>query len=625
MLNLKSPLKPDFEQYERTIHADGARIFVDYQKYILSLNYFSGMFEATRIELANILGITSLGKYIEVTPHNVIQTLVRYCGLNERDLQVRKPDKQYVFSLDQTKILNPLKEKLDKRADTASESVRLASEIVDLYLKYKEYKTCMDNARAKLKRFSKSEFEGWSSELVTIDFMYEMKDTGRYYTKNDNIQTWNLNMAPSITVPKGYVLFWADFAQIDLRVAYHVFLKEPDTEYDKIYQEETDKYRAIYKIMCLSLGQSPDLELFTKYRPAFKKAILSAIYNAAKHSLAVDIKNSDLAESLYAYIHNNPGYKAFRERLQRVIDFGIEIPIRDYFGFNRVVPLTSNRDFWATNQLVSKGCNTPIQATSNGILMLWLESVLSGFEELGFNRDQHVIPYLIRHDEVLFMIHQSVLPYLWKFNEYMQIALDDWDLLTLEPHLGFFYKNPMPELEEQYLNQVHQHEKDYTPRTINTPRIPAYSPISDVMLVYTLTIEDPLKYLSYIDKTIVNADITSQEDAVAWLNSNLARDTHEDGLIHRWNNYAGKFVLYSYKWNKYICVSDLADIFDIAKKNEVVFIDLQNTTYTGSFIQDDIYCCANSFKGPIVVEVLSKMKECGWPDKWTALDLEVKI
>lgn len=617
MLNIASPISPDFSVYEKSIRADGAYVYVDTRKYKLLLNNFIGKLNSARAQLEHLLALASLNQWREVSSDAVIHTLIDYCGLNERDLQIRNAYKEYVYSLDQVKVLEPLKQRLDSHAATAQEGYRLASEIVDAYLTYREYKTIVDNARAKIKRFRESDKKGWFGDLSEIDFVYEQKDTGRYYTKNDNLQAWNLNMVPCITVPKDYFLVWADFAQIDFRVAYHVYLKQPNSEYDAIYKSEDDKYLAMYKIMCKALGQDASVEKFKKRRKAFKKAILSAVYNAAERSLAVDMKDAELAKSLYTYVYQNPGYKWFREVLDRVIQFGVEVPVHDYFGFTRVIPLPSSKDYWATNQVVSKGCNTPIQATSNGILMLWLEAVLQGFESKGFSREKHVIPYLVRHDEVIFMVHQSVMPYLWVFQEFMKIALDDWDLLELEPHIGLYYKEPSAELEAIFNQQVKEHEGDYTPRLVNAPRVPEYRPISDVITIYTYTMHTPVEYAK-IHGAPAEA-LISNEVAEDWIKQQAALEADSNQDCSRWVRFHDHFFVYSPKLKKYKCVTDFVVATDLANAIGSQFVSVQNVTFTGSSFIDGIYYQFELVNSFMVSNLLAQMEELKWPTQWVEL------
>ncbi len=618
MLNLTSPIAPDFDQYEKNIGAQGTHVYVNYYKYVSILNEFIGKLNSAQSQLEKLLSLASLNKHFTVNSTSIIGCLVDFCGLNERDLQVRNRDKEYVYSLDQTKVLEPLKQKLDSQAATAGEGRRLASEILDTYLEYKEYKVIVDNARAKIKRFRKSEKPGWFGDLYEIDFMYEQKDTGRYYTKNDNLQNWNLNMVPCLTAPQEYFLFWADFAQIDFRVAYHVYLKQPGSEYDEIYKSREDKYQAMYEIMCKSLDQEPDISLFKANRKAFKKAILSAVYNASENSLAQDMHNPELAKSLYTYIYKNPGYNQFRKTLDRVIDYGVEVPVRDYFGFTRNIPLPTSGDWWAKNQVVSKGCNTPIQATSNGILMLWLEAVLEGFEKYGFSREKHVVPYLIRHDEVIFMVHQSVMPYLWVFNEFMQIALDDWDLLELEPHIGIHYKQPMEGLEKTYARLIEEHKNDYTPRTSFNPRPDIYRPVSDVISIFTFSMHTAQEYARIQGAT--PEETPTEEAAEQWLEALASSEENKDMPANHWQRFHNKFFVYSPKLNKYKCVQDFMVATDLAVAINSTFVDVQNITFFGKSFRDGIYYTfdiANSFW---VLNLLKQMEEKGWPTTWTELE-----
>ncbi|MEG2262778.1 MAG: DNA polymerase [Acinetobacter sp.] len=511
-------------------------------------------------------------------------------------------------SIDQTKVLIPLRDRLTPTAFNAREGYELALRLLDSYLTFAEYKTLVNSASSKLKNFKNTKEPGWFGSLRTASFMYERKSTGRYYTNNDNIQNWNLNMVSSITCPKDYILFWCDFEQIDLRVAYGTMLRESGTKNDKIYQEETDKYRAIYRIMCEAEGVPPDLELFKEYRKSYKKAVLSAVYNATEASLAHDIHNKELAARLKHYVDNNPGYAEFRNVLNRVLEYGVEIPVVDYFGVQGTLPIPSNGDHWARNTVVSQACNKPVQTTSNSILVLWLEALLTRFESYGFSRKTHVIPYLIRHDECIFMLHKDVIKeHFWVFADYMKIAIDDWDLLELEPQAGLHYDEPLQDFLDMYNAQVEKHKNELTPRLVTKPREQTYRPITDVIDLYTYTMNTPCEYAALCGAT--GEQLTDTDKALDLI-TQLANTENSPyrTTCTQYLAYAGKWIIYSSKYNMFKCIPDLSVAIDLCHRINGKFMNIYNVTKYGQLIFEDIYIKIDSTNSSMVLDLMGKME-----------------
>lgn len=627
MLNIKSPVIPDMDLYADRIGALGTSVYIDYNKYIVRLNRFLAYYNSAREECMFWIKLASLGTYRELTRDTLIRTLIDYCGLNDDLLMTRNAQRERVFSVDQTKVILPLKEYLDSRAESAGEGMYLASHIIDSYLIYKQYKSLYDQSKAKLGRLLPTDKEGYCTDLRRIGFKYEMKETGRFYTYDDNLQNWNLEFVSTICAPKDYFLFWCDFNQIDFRVGYHIYLREPGSKEDKLYMEDSDKYRAMYKIICAAQGQEPDLDLFKKYRQSYKKAILSAMYNASENTLANDIKNRELAHQLKSFFNNNAKYQDFLQILHRVIDFNVEVPVRDYFGFLRTIPIPADintqygarrNTYGALSSLVSQGCNTPIQATSNSILVIWLNSLLDRFAELGMGPDK-VRPYLIRHDECIFLCHKDIIPYLYIFKDFMQIAIDNWNILDLEEHLGTYYKEPLDWLEEAYAQCCEANKDDIAPRTVDSPRTAPYRPIADVVEVYTYSMHTLKAFTEMVSGKKFD-DAMSDEDLMRVVEG--VANSPEDpkaAMAQKYIQYHDRWIIKSNKLDKYKMCSDLSYAISVLKAIGGSMLLVYDCTQTAVTMFEDIYVKIDATNSFDVTKKLRYMESQGYPTDWVEI------
>lgn len=624
MLNIKSPATPDMDLYADRIGALGTHVYIDYNKYVVKLRQSLAYYNSAMAECLYWIRLASLGNYRTLTRDSLIRTLVDYCGLNDDLLMTRNAQRERVFSVDQTKVMLPLKEYLDERAETAGEGIYLASHIVDSYLVYKQYKSLYDQSRAKLSRFLEADRDGWCPDLRQVSFKYEMKETGRFYTYDDNLQNWNLNFVSSICAPKDYFLFWCDFNQIDFRVGYHIYLREPGSANDKIYLEESDKYRAMYKIICAAQGVEPDLDLFKKFRPAYKKAILSAMYNASENTLAADIKNRELAHQLKSFFNTNAKYQEYLAILNRVIDFNVEVPVRDYFGFLRTIPIPADinpqygarrNTYGALSSLISQGCNTPIQATSNSILVLWLNALLDRFAEFGLHEDK-LRPYLIRHDECIFMCHKDIIPYLYIFKDFMQIALDNWNILELEEHLGIYYKEPLDWLEEAYQESCEANKDKLHTRVVNEARESPYRPIADVIEVYTYSMHSMHDFAEIVSGKEIPKD--SSEEELMRIIESIANDPSNTRapMAQKYIQYHDRWIIKSNKLNKYKMCSDLSYPISVLNAIGGSMLMINNCTQTAVTMFDDVYVKMDSTNSFDVSKKLRYMEAHGYPEQW---------
>lgn len=642
MINLSYKDKPDIESYARDIGANGTQVLVDPQRFDALIAEYSALYRSAACILMDYIVSASHGQAHSIQKNDLVLTLVKYCFIDPKsfvtDVQHFKQFLKYnggtysrykFFSVSMPEVIEPLLATLTARlkGGYTGYEVENAYLILNAYKEYANLKTRISLFRKKQTRLSAQTYTGWGKPLKAIPFHYEQCSTGRFYTRDDGIQNWPLELTRTITVDNDYVLFWCDFAQIDFRVGYHIYLHEPGSEADKIYLADTDKYRAMYTIICNAAGKQPDYDLFKKFRPAYKKAILSAMYNASEQSLINDIKNRELAHELYEFFQHNTRYQNYINSINKLIDFNVDLVVKDYFGFERALPMPAAQSSKDRSSAIKACCNTPIQSTSNSIMELWLESLLSKFEQHGYVRGKHIIPYLIRHDETIFKVHRSVLPDLWIFKDCMQVAIDDWDVLELEPHAGLYYKEPWDFLEGQYADSCLKNADKLTTRTVNTPRATAYRPVNEIIELYTYTMNP----LCDIARSIVCtapellhlAELPAIEDYKSWpkdlcmeIFKQAAENDDAYKEIYQWY---GVFVIYSGKLNKYKCIRGLDAILQLAGSLETDKVWCHTMNSSQSILRDNVMFKVTMTSTDSTQKILGALAGKGFPTEWVSL------
>lgn len=624
MINLKSTDQPDLQKYRANIGADGTKIFVDSNTMTDLADDFNARHLSALYILQMYLSVFSEGKHRSFTPAALIETLVEYCGCTRE--QFRYLDK--IDSLDMTHVVKPLIDSLTVRvSNEAYKGTQLfnALTLLKAYQRYKELFTRKTQIASKVNRTVLTNEVSWTGvQLSTVGFKYKQADTGRYYTYDDSIQNWPLELTKSITTPKGYFLFWCDFDQIDFRVGYHLYLREIGSDADKIYLNTEDKYQAMYEIICKAAEKTPDLKLFTEYRKAYKKAILSAMYNASENSLIDDINNRELGHELFEYFKTNNKYQAFRKKITKLLEFGVDAVMKDYFGFERSIPMPNLHNPREVNDAISKCCNTPIQSTSNSIMVLWLEKTLEMFEQHGFSRESDVIPYLIRHDECIFMVNCRVLDHLYLFKNAMSVSIDDWDVITLEPHLGYCYKQPNDQLEALFEQQCLEHAGKITVTPTNCKREKTYRPVQEVVEVFAYDTTPAItraKAMYNPDVDVLPDDLRASKDT--WTDEQaltvikLLSEQHPEYMeLAAYLKYHGIYLLYSSKLNKYKVVPNLSAAITVANSIDTNKVNVYNSVQTASMIIQGVMFKITSTRASQVKSLFSDVNKDTLPEDW---------
>lgn len=479
----------DVSMYEKEIGKTGFDIYIDMPVFLSHFMEVVSNVYNIEYNLTACVGYFSAGQRFSSHKDNVIYAL-RYMGVPENIFKTKARDSLNMNST----IPAILKFCEQKRVYDAIRADNIKF-ICDEYCKLSMAKTHFASLNSIQERLNDTELVGTNGQkLKTISSMYTKKATGRYYTESYNLQGWNKQSINCFTVPKDYYLVWADFEQIDFRVACNLLLLKDNPELQEMFNNIPDKYEGFCRMLYKSAGLEFNMEEFKENRSGFKEAILASLYGAGYGTLTKYFKNDNCAKILSEYFDNNPARNDYISRLKNALYYLGEVQCKDYFGQVNRVAVSQKADEFTKGHELKSLVNNPVQSTSNSLIMTWCNEIIKRFRSLGFNRDMFKV-YLNRHDEIVIMAHKSTLEYSWIFKDYSEMAVDDWTILEIEPSFGYNYKVVDDSLTEEYKKSCEKFKHKITPYKQGKARNSKYCHCKKVI---TLTSLAPVTTLEFI-------------------------------------------------------------------------------------------------------------------------------
>jgi hypothetical protein len=600
MITINTPLKIDCRKYESYIGLDGFDIYVNAVEMHRTAIEAQALEDAAYWELRQLCYLISEGQYKECSGDILIEILKFKCyvPVNKFPLTSRG-----TYSTSIENVFRPILLEAERNEQKEPENSDRIIRLINAYINYSKAKTYRESMNKKIGLMDRSDaIDYQGNKLCTIHGTYEKQSTGRYYTKNDNFISWNKKAVRNFTVPKGYFLVWADFGQIDLRVAMNLILYKDSQE----MKESTldDKYEAFARAMYLKAGKEFNYDKFKANRPAYKQSILSRMYGANKLSLLGNgFTDMEEVNELDNFFVKAKYYNEIRNSFVSAINFREDMEIYDYFGESRLLDVKYSRE--TDNHLLKAAFNTPIQSTSNSILMLWTIWLVDEFRKLGFNSDKFR-PYLMRHDEGVFLCHESIKPYLYLFKQCSSVSIDDWTELITEVNMGYNYKVSDEELLKEYEENIAQNKDKIIPFSIGKPSNREFYPIKRVFYCYSLAPFSP-------DKVVLELFRNSSEFAIEIEElENLTRKNKTEAIklgtdvIHYYLEHINEFEDRKYEvfLKTYLEVGKLFYITDSSsqvyrkfftptelsqylKENRIGYIIVQNSLKNDYFLKGD--------------------------------------
>lgn len=506
MLKIRTPYNIDTALYEKEIGVTGFSVYINEVDYIIKIMKATSEYITSILTLEESVFYGTAGRVRSVfgMPYGIrdplnakldrqglVEVFLKYYNIKPAMFQIADGSERsacFKFSLDRTKVCKPVLEELEKQSAVLI-GYTTGVEIMENYINYTAKKHYYESLTAKYKNglLQPTELvDNFNRPLRSVRSLYIKQSTGRYYTREDNLQGWNLDAVECFTVPKDYCLVWADFDQIDLRVAINLVLAKGNPELLEYCHRIDDKYKAVAMMIYQSAGKIFDERKFQINRKAYKTSILARLYGAGLHTLMGNgFTDMQEVRALDDYFKNHAYYNKYKASFTNAIKFKEDVIIKDYFGFKRIIPKATN--VYAEKSLLEQCLNTPIQSTSNSIVMLWCLEVLKRFRELGFGPDK-VRPYLMRHDEGVFMVHKDAIKYSWIFKECSSIFIDNWSELTVNPAFGYFYKKEDEDLTVEYTKSCELNSSKITNVSPDPTASRRYIPCGTTMKCYAFAI-----------------------------------------------------------------------------------------------------------------------------------------
>lgn len=435
MLNLTKDSKIDFEKYFEDLSYLGY-IYINPKKVRDAYNELYYIVLSRGYLCSEIIRTKSGGVLPQMDRKTIFKFLTEFENCPESFFYNKKTEG---FSLDAKKVLGALYDR------------GYAQEFISSYIEYNSLKAQAALLKGLLDKSIPSDEKNYlGQDLVKIRFDLNEADNMRVYYRNHSIGSIPKDYIDCIEAPSDYFFVSGDFEQSDLRIAYSMMLRNEDNV--DLINNISDMYEVFARIY---LGKDFDLEHFRENRKKLYKAnTLAPIYGGTKGNTPFEQKFVNAANS---YLQTCPRYKTFKDRLQKKIDLNVPIIVDSYFGNQQTIDKFKGFKKLTNNELLDKALNAPIQQGTSEIVIATERYIMSEFEKLGFTSDNgKIYAYINRHDELIFMVHKELMPYVKIFQKAQTIKVDDWAPLKISFSYSRVYNKEdkvMQQMAESYYDK----------------------------------------------------------------------------------------------------------------------------------------------------------------------------
>lgn len=421
MLKFKRQDIPDVDLYE---HHLGVSKFIYFKadKVRATLPFLAAREETTEALATLMIRANSSNDFLGVGDSNVRDYLLEYEHVPSYRLKGKTASG---FSINAKDNLEPLLRE------------GYAEEFLTAYLAYKKAKTdyskmasLCNNLRTKIAESHDN------SNLYAISYKFKQDRNLRYNYSDYNIVTIPVQYNSYISVPKGYVLVWGDFAQADFRNAYNLLIR--DKEIAETVDAYDDKYEGLARAVAKANNEEFDIAKFKEERKLYKTLTLATMYGRVQATTKEDL---EFIRKLQVFLAQCPRYKEFKDTLETYCNLDSQVYVESYFGHTETRAVEYNK-----SKTTNFCLNSPIQACTSELMILTVNTILKKFYDLGYT-EEDIHLYFARHDEPLFIMKESVLQDAWVFKECSEIIVDNWTPLQMDFYYGHDYKVVDPLLQ----------------------------------------------------------------------------------------------------------------------------------------------------------------------------------
>ena len=487
MIKLTRTDKVDLVKYEENIRSRSE--IPDGEQYIKDgFIYFDlEMFE--EIKKFNRVREQSLRLFV----HNELITRTGGGYMNDAIISFNLRDSLIEYLLKVVRVGEASLRSRDKKSKTDAPSVSAKvlgylidrgkeADLLTAYLEYTSMKKLNSDKSTKYAKPTNLLTED-GAKLSKIHFHIDKSENLRYVTSDVSV----INIAKvynhCISVNKGYFLVSADLGQADFTQALSIFIID-ETNY-KHFEKYEDAYEAMYSLMCERNNTEFDREKFLEMRDAMKVYTLVVIYGTEQEELS---EGREYVELLNKFLLTCPRYQEYKRRIGRHIDLGISATLKDYFGNENIIDLSSKKA--AGRSAMNAVLNSPIQQNTSCVIIHIINRIIDRFKAYGFDRSDIQL-YYPRHDEALFICSDRIKPYLWIFADFEKIFIDNLRPLSFKFDLYTRYKLYNKTLTEEYQRVVAENKPDITIVDKDPGFNTSYIPIRDVLEIVVNKVKIP--------------------------------------------------------------------------------------------------------------------------------------
>ena len=392
-----------------------------------------------------------------------------------------------------------------------------AEEFLENYKRYRNCESYCNTIRKVLAEcIEQKGVNHFGVKTHAIYYDVNVQQNLRFNYKNRDIVAFPKTYTNTFTTEDGYFLVWGDFAQSDFRIAFNLLLRDENNT--KFMSEIDDKYEGLAQLISQSEGEVFDLAQFKEMRNMYKTLTLATMYGTRD---SIEKPKQEFIKRLSRFLENCPKYAEYEKRIKERIDLGMPFAVRSYFGHEEII----NIDSYSGNPLF-KALNTPIQTGTSEIVILTVNKILEMFYNLGYTEDD-VSVYMVRHDEPVFKVKETVKKDLWVFKQATDIIVDNWVPLRIDFSPGYYYREVDEDLQREMLQCYAENDDKIDYFESDTKVEEEYYPISPIlnMSIYYEKLEDStLICFCDVDRNLVDAKVIktlSDEDIKQYVYSKL--------------------------------------------------------------------------------------------------------
>lgn len=541
MFNLKQ-IEVDYEKLNKFIHADGNYNYIDALKLsemIVNNNCFGiTIHRAITRELYFLFDGEPI---FDTSKDAVINQLIKL-GTPEKFFKSRKNKSKTSFDAN---VLEKCIEFYEHFKDRGTLSEMQDHILEYLYLRKlrAKYSSIVSSVSKKINTGSIYAVpeKGWCNRnLLEIDNIYVTQSTGRPYAREEGIVSMHMEALKCFTVPDGTIMLSNDAGQIDLVVAYSMFMLGYDEKLDKLMREEKkDRYRVLYEY--IYHGDDENLTYFYAHRDDIKHNILAGMYGAGMATLTKTLFNNDFNTAVINFFKNHKGLIKIKNKLKGFYELFIPFEVTSYFGYTMMIDCKDEKGRpYGYEEFLSKVFPCIVQSTSFGIIGNWIISVKEEANARGL-KDEDMFINMERHDETVSRLSLDGLKNIDIIYDKLEIRVGNWLPIYMDNSFYVHYKEEHESVEFQnIIDKITALANDYTKDMKHTEFIPYDNPeytgipeIAQAETVSRLTLAELYRQvldLPPMAKVPPTKTIISTLKTMNHLTSNLTFDEYMDNF-----------------------------------------------------------------------------------------------